>query len=283
MGFRNRNNRGGMFGNRGGYGGGMYGRQGLIWPWVLLILALVGGSMYLKGQGKLGHVKNRLFKTPTEQVATVNQGIAKDAQANKNLAKNDQYNNGDMSAKQDMINDPVLTKDQFSDLNDMYSFGKVYSIFVFSNSNADVDWLNQIKSARKDGLRVLTLYGKDVSEQDSPMIYNTFTRDFAVSKKSKDYGRQTGKDYPFIMLLQNGKITNVISKPSDEKELFKVQKKVQDKVDAGANNYEMPDNGVGVPYPDWKKYIKNTGEFAKDTYNNVKDNIDNAKSHNDSN
>lgn len=282
MGFRNRNNR--RMGGYGGYGGGIYGgygRQGLIWPWILIILVLIGGAMYLKGTGKLGHVKNRVFKTPTEQVAAVNQGIAKDAQANKNLAKHDQYNNGDMSAKNGIINDPVLLKDQFNDLNDMYSFGKVYSIFVFSNSKADTPWLDQITSARKNGLRVLTLYGKDISEQDNPMIYNMFTRDFQVSKESKEYGKQTGKDYPFMILLQNGKITNIVTKQSEEKKLFKLQEKVQKKVDAKANNYEMPDNGIGVPYPDWNKYAKETGKFVKSTYNNVKDNL--AKSSSDNN
>lgn len=280
--FRNNRNRG--YGNRGynrgfygqGYGG--YGRQARLWPTVLVVIAIVGVVVFMKHQGILGHEKNKVPSSPQEQVAKVNQGIAQVTQANKNLAKNDQYNNGDLDARDDMIDNKILLKDQFSNVQDMYSFGKVYAVFVFSNSKADVPWLKEIEQARKDGLKVMTLYGKDVSEEQSPIVYNMFTRNHTVSKKSKEYNKQTGKDYPFIMLFQGGKITTVVTKQSDEKKLFDIQAKAQKKVDEKANNYEMPDNGIGIPYPDWKKYINDAGNAAKTVYSNVKDNFGNSSS-----
>lgn len=244
-------------------------RNNRIWPILVGIIAVVLCVVFLKKEGYLGQIKSKVPTGPHEQVAKVNQGIAQVTQANKNLAKEQQYNNGDLDAKDGMITDKTLLKDQFSNVQDLYSFGKVYSVFVFSNSKADVPWLDHIKDARKDKLKVMTLYGKDVSEDQSPMIYNMFTRNHNVSKKSKNYNKQTGKDYPFVMLFQDGKITTVVTKPSEVNELFEIQKKAQKKVDKKENNYEIPDNGIGVPYPDWKKYLTDTGKAIKKTYDGI--------------
>lgn len=258
---RNRRMRQG--GYNGNYGGGRFNGSGGLWKWVILVGVLFCGAIYAKHTGYLGHFKNKYMKTPKQQVAAMNGGIAQLHQVNNNVDKRIFSAEGHSELAQGAVNNQTLITGEFDDVNDLYNFGKVYSVFVFTGTKKDNPWLSQIREARKHGLTVRTISGETACEQGASQIKALYTHDLTCSRKSKNYGKVTGETYPVLILFQHGHASSFVVKQEQEKKLFSIQMKVQKKVDEKANNYEMPANGVGIPYPDYKKYIIDAGNAAK--------------------
>lgn len=246
---------------------------------ILVILAICG-IVYLKNEGTLGHWKNRFLATPQEQRATMNKGITQAQQANKNIANEERVKRGDKDAANDIIHDKTLLKDQFSYLPDAFNMpGKVYSIFVFAN-NKDYDqpWKNAIKEARNKTLKVYTINGRDIQNSDDTFFFDYFNRNYAVSSQNKNYGKIDGVPHPFIVLIVNHVPKKIITLPKEEKDLFDYQLKLQNIVDEKANNYNLPDQPIGLKNPRWGQYAKYVKNKATQTYNNVTSKKNNSSS-----
>lgn len=295
--FNRRNNYNNMNGYNNGYGGWRnhfnnmrqrmsFGNGGMRptgsgagWATLFVILAICG-IVYLKNSGDLGHWKNRLLATPAEQRATMNKGITQAQQANKNIANEERVKRGDKDAANNIIHDPVLLKDQFSYLPDMFNMpGKVYSVFVFAN-NKDYDskWESAIKTARSKDLKVYTTNGRDVQNSDDTFVFDYFNRNYAVSQNNKNYGKIDGVPHSFIVLIVNQVPKKIITVPSDETKLFDYQAKIQQQLDKRANNYTLPDQPIGLKNPRWGKYAKYVKNKATQTYDNVKNGKNNTNS-----
>lgn len=273
------------FGNR--FGGGGYGgyNNGGFWGAVAIVIIVILGIVFLQHQGTLGHYKNRLFATPQEQRARMNKGITEAQQANKNVDNEELVKRGDKSAANKIIHDPVLLKDQFSFLPDMFNMGgKVYSVYVFANSkDYDAKWEPAIKAARNKTMKVYTLNGREVDNTDDTFVYHYFNYNYAVSKNNKEYGKLDGVPHPFMVLIVNGVPQKLITRPSEQKAFFDYQLKLQEKYDSKANNYKIPDQPVGLKYPRWGKYAKYVKNKAQQTYNDVKNHNDTVKNNQNSN
>lgn len=261
------------------------GGSGAGWITLFLILAICG-VVYLKNSGSLGHWKNRLLATPQEQRAAMNKGITQAQQANKNVANEELVKRGDKDAANNIIHDKVLLKDQFSYLPDAFNMpGKVYSIFVFSNSkDYDAKWESAIKDARNKTLKVYTTNGRDIQNSDDTFFFDYFNRNYAVPQSNKNYGKIDGVPHPFIVLIVNHVPKKIITLPKDEKNLFDYQLKIQNILDKKANNYNLPDQPIGLKNPRWGKYAKYVKNKATQTYNDVtnKKNTTNANSNSSS-
>lgn len=255
---------GGGYGNRGRNFGG-YGRpRGGCLGFIFLAVIVISLGLWLRHTGQLGHLKNKFIKDPTQQTATVNQGLDQARQINKNIAGQNLEDIGVEGAADDNITNKTLLNGQFSNLRSMYSFGPVYTMFVFSNSKADIPWLSQIDETRTKGGTVVTLYGKDVPEGDTTFIRYYFTRNFNLPKKSKKYGKEDGKMHPFMVLFVNGKPVDLITNQKDEKALLAKQLKIMKTQDAKANNFEYPDQPIGIKSPHWGKALQEAADYAKE-------------------
>lgn len=271
--------------NNGNFNNGNFNgnnkRKGGLFIWILIVGLLVGGAIWLKNEGYLGHVKNDISSTPEEQKATVNNGLGKLAQVNKNIANDELSKRGDEEAKSKIVNNKVLLKDMISYLPDMTNMSQpVYSVFVFSNDNTwDKKWLTEVENARKEKLKVYTYNGNESEKSENKdingFVAKYFYNNYEVDKNDKDYGKPDGVPHPFMVLIVNGKPERVITKPSQAKDLIEMQKDLQKQADEKANNYKMPDNGVGIPYPDYKKYFKEIQNKAKEIGNTIQEKMDN--------
>lgn len=268
----------GGFGRGQGFGGGGYGRSntGSKFLAVLFLVGVLGGSAYwAQKNGYLGAFKNEWFATPKKQTASINKGITQMQQQNKNIANHELSERGDEDAANKIITNETLLKDQFEYIPDMYNFGPVYSMFVFAN-NEDYDgvWLKQIDKARKEGMKVVTINGAGVPENDDTFLYEYFNKNYSVNKSSSKYGEADGIPHPFMTLFVNGIPKKIVTNQKEQKKLFAMQKEIKTKVDADANNFDIPDQPIGIKNPDYGKAIKYAKEKAQEITKNVKDGID---------
>lgn len=270
---RNRinNGYGGGYDNQGGFGGNFGGMRGgfgrtAAGGTAILALLIFGFFCYLgiKDQHKpssVGEAKNALVKTPNEQKAAINAGLTQAQQAEKNNANGNLSENGDKDADKNIVKDQVLLTDQFDNLDDMYNFGKVYSMYVFANEDdVDQDWTKSIKEARDKGMKVVTYNGNQAPANDKTFIYNYFNKNYTVKKSNKDYGQPDGVTHPFMVLFINGTPQKLIVKPSQQKTLFDIQLKAKEEADKNADSISLPDQPVGLKNPDWGKAL----QYAKD-------------------
>lgn len=251
-------------GNRNRFRGPRVSRGNGFISFFIIIVVLVGGAFWLQHTGKLGHLKNKFIKDPTQQTATMNQGLDQMQQANKNLARQNLEDQGVEGAANDNITNKTLLRGQFSNMRSMYSFGPVYTMFVFSNSKADVSWLKQIDETRTKGGTVVTLYGNDVPADDNTFVRYYYTRNFNLPKSSKKYGKEDGKVHPFMVLFVNGKPVDLITNQKDQSKLLAKQIKIMKRLDENANNFNFPDQPVGVKSPHWGTALQEAADYAKD-------------------
>lgn len=269
--FNNNQNQHNRFGgfrpnNRfSGFKGRAKNHQGILF--LIVIVGIVGLVMFWKHNGTLGHEKNKWLNTPQEGIAKTQAGIAQLQQANKNVADEQLDKQGHPDFKNQEVNNPVLLKDFFNYTPDIYSFGKIYSVFVFSNTNADKDWINGIKSARNnDDLRIMTYNGNTAAKDDGTSIYKYFYHNYTVPKSNKYYGKIDGLGHPFMMMFVNGQPKDIIVNYKDFDSFIKKQNDIQNKFDKDANTYSLPEQPVGLKYPDYGKMYEQAKQwFAKYT------------------
>lgn len=284
---RNKNNNFGnnnFNNNRFNNGGGNKGKFFLI---TFAFVLLVGGIIYAQHSGSLGHYKNRLLATPTEQKARVNQGLNAVTQANKNCANEERVKHGDKDAGKNVINDPILLKDQIGYLPDLLNMGNgVYSVYFFAN-NKDYDnkWEQNIKKYRdQDQLKIYTFNGNSVGNNTgdklNQFVYNYFNKNYEVSKKSKLYGAPDGQPHPFMLLIVKDQPVKLIVNQKDQVKFLQYQYNVQCKLDKDANNFKLPEQPIGIPYPDYQKYFKEAKQKAQEVYQNGKNAYNNYKNSN---
>lgn len=230
---------------------------------VLVIFLLIGGVVFLKHQGKLGAVKNSVYRTPTEDVANMNQALNN----NHKYVEDEGHRQLQKMGRDDHLPDDVLysylEKDEFFDLGHMYNFPNQYAVFFFSNTKADKEWIPEIKQARKDGLEVKTFNASMVGQDDQTFVYRYLHHNYTVSKDSSMYGKDDGKKHPFMVLFTNHTPNKLIVHASQEKQLFSLQKKLIKQANEEANNYDIPDNAVGIKNPDFGKAIEYGKQVAK--------------------
>lgn len=250
-------------------------------------IALVGVIIFAQHNGSLGHYKNRLIATPTEQKARINQGMGAVTQANKNCANEELAKHGDKDAGKNVINDPILLKDQIGYLPDMLNMGNgVYSIYFFANNkDYDKSWKKNIKKYRKqDQLKIYTFNGNSVSNNTddklNQFVYNYFNKNYEISKKSKKYGAPDGQPHPFMLLVVKDKPVKLIVNQKDQVKFLQYQYNVQTKLDKDANNFKLPEQPIGIPYPDYKKYFNEIKDKTQQVYQKGKQEYNNYKNGN---
>lgn len=248
---------------------------------VLVIASVVGGVVYLKNKGQLGAIKNKFVHTPTEDVAVMTNGMNKAHQTNNdNMEKDIKRDTGrDEHLATDVMN-KYLENDEIFDENNLYRMPQQYSVFFFSNTKKDDEWIDAIKKARKDGLKVYTFNANMVDSSDQSFIYRYFTHNYDLPKKNPKYGKVDGKKHPFMVVFNHHQPKKLIVSPDDEAKLFKYQKALQDKANQDANNYNLPDNGLGLDKVNWGDAVKKGKEIANQIGDTVRSQVNNNFSNN---
>ena len=272
-GYQGRNNFGG-FGRRNGNNYGSNSQGGSFLVGFAITLLIIGGLVFAQKNNYLGSLKNHFLATPEQQRAVMNKGIGQATQANKNIANEERAKAGDSEAMNNVVNDKTLVKGQFSYLPDAFNFPeKTYAIFVFSNiDNIDKPWKNAIKNARKNQTTVYTTNGNEIGSDDDTFFYYYFKHNYEVKSSNKNYEKIDGDPHPFIVVIRNQKPIKLVTKPSQAKAALEITHKYEVADEKQQNNYELPDAGVGLKYPDYGKYAKYIHKKATDTYNNIKNN-----------
>lgn len=264
-GFGNRFNKFGGGNRFGGFKNKARNHQG--WFLVLLAIGLVVLVVVWKHTGQLGHEKNKWLNTPQEGIARTQAGIAQLQQVNKNVADKELDKQGHSEFRNQEVNNPVLLHDFFNYTPDIYSFGKIYSVFVFSNTDADKDWVQGIKAARNDDdLKIMTYNGNQAAKDDGTSIYKYFYHNYTVPKSNKWYGKVDGLGHPFMMMFVNGQPKDIIVNYKDFDSFIKKQNTIQNDFDKQANTYSLPKQPIGIDYPDYADMYKQAKQwFAKYT------------------
>lgn len=263
--------------NRNGYGGN-YGRSsqgGTFLAGFAVTLLIIGGIVFAQKNNYLGSLKNHFLASPEQQRAVMNKGIGQATQANKNIANEERAKAGDSEAMNNVVNDKILTKGQFSYLSDAFNFPeKTYAIFVFSNiDNIDKPWKTAIKNARKQSqTTVYTTNGNEIGSDDDTFFYYYFKHNYEVSSSNKNYEKIDGDPHPFMVIIRDQKPIKLVTKSSQAKDTLEIVHKYEVADEKQQNNYKLPDAGVGLKYPDYGKYAKYIHKKATDTYNNIKNN-----------
>lgn len=241
---------------------------------VLIVCSIIGGVVYLKHDGKLGEVKNKYVHTPKEDVAIMANGMNKAHQTNNDYMEQDikRDTGRDEHLATDVIN-KYLENDEIFDENNLYRMPQQYSVFFFSNTKRDDEWINAIKQARKEGLKVYTFNANMVDSSDQGFIYRYFTHNYNLPKSNKEYGKVDGKKHPFMVVFNHHQPQKLIVSPKDENKLFKYQKELQNQANEQANNYNLPDNGLGLDKINWGDAIKKGKEVANQVGDAVRSKI----------
>lgn len=261
------NRNGSNYNNYGGnYGGG--GRRHGCFSVIMLLLVvggLIGGVVYLKHSNQLGAIKNKYVHTPKEDVAIMTNGMDKAHQTDNDI--NEKAIERDTGRQEHLATDVTnkyLENDEIFDENNLYAMPQQYAVFFFSNTKKDNQWIGEIKKARQQGLKVYTFNANMVDGSDKSFIYRYYTRNYEVSKKSKEYGKVDGKKHPFMVLFDDHQPQKLIVKSSEEKALFQLKFKLQQEANNKANNYYLlENNGLGLNKVNWGNAVKKGKEIAQ--------------------